>query len=68
MATRGIGRLPGPRSGQLWRHLKISETPPMVLAGGEFPLTWFFTTALLSKSETKVSSVHTWTCDTAEGV
>ena len=40
----------------------------MVLIEGEFPLTWFFTTALLSKRETKVSSVYTWTDDTAEGV
>ena len=40
----------------------------MVLIEGEFPLTWFFATALLFKRETKVSSVYTWTDGTAEGV
>ena len=68
LPTRGVGRLPGPLSDQLWRSLKNAETPPMVLIGGEFPLTWFLTTALLSKQETKVSSVYTRTDDTAEGV
>ena len=47
---------------------RAAETAAMVLIEGEFPLTWFFTTALLSKRETKVSSVYTWTDDTAEGV
>ena len=40
----------------------------MGLVEGEIPLTWFLTTALLFKPETKVSSVYTWTGDTAEGV
>ena len=48
--------------------MENAETAAMVLIEGEFPLTWFFTTALLSKRETKVSSVYTWTDDTAEGV
>ena len=68
LPTRGVGRLPGPLSDQLWRNLKNAETPAMVLIEGEFPLTWFLTTALLSKRETKVGSVYTWTDDTAEGV
>ena len=68
LPTRGVGRLPGPLSDQLWRNLKNAITAAMVLIEGEFPLTWFFTTALLSKRETKVSSVYTWTDDTAEGV
>ena len=66
LSTRGVGRLPDPLSDQLWRNLKNSETPALVLVEGEFPLTWFSTTALLSKRETKVSSVYTWTDDTAE--
>ena len=37
--------------------LKNSETPHMGLGKGEFPLIWFLTTALLSKSEKKVSTV-----------
>ena len=40
----------------------------MGLVEGECPLTWFLTTALLSKPEMKVSSVYTWRGDTAEGV
>ena len=40
----------------------------MGLIEEEFPPTWFFTTALLSKPETKVSSVYTWAGDTAEGM
>ena len=68
LSTRGVGRLPGPLSDQLWRNLKNAQTPAMVLIEGEFPLTWFLTTALLFKKETKVSSVYTWTEDTAEGV
>ena len=68
LPTRGVGRLPGSLSDQLWRNLKNAETAAMVLIEGEFPLTWFFTTALLSKRETKVSSVYTWTDDIAEGV
>ena len=52
-------------SGGIWKN---AETPAMVLIEGEFPLTWFLTTALLSKRETKVSSVYTLTDDTAEGV
>ena len=45
LPTRGVGRLPGPLSDQLWRNLKNAATPAMVLIGGEFPLTWFLTTA-----------------------
>ena len=63
-----IGRLPGSLSDQLWRNLINAETPSMVLIEGEFPLNCFLTTALLSKRETRVSSVYTWTDDTAEGV
>ena len=40
----------------------------MLLIEGEFQLNWFLTTVLLSKRDTKVSSVYTWTNDTAEGV
>ena len=68
LPTRGVGRLPGPLSNQLGRNLKRAETPTMVLIEGELPLTWFLITALLFKRETKVSSVYTWTDDTAEGV
>ena len=57
LPTRGIGRLPGPLSDQVWRNLKNAETPAME---GEFPITRFLTTALLSKREMKVSSVYTW--------
>ena len=39
----------------------------MVLVEG-VPLTWFFVTVLLSKVETKVSSVHTQTMDTVDVV
>ena len=38
------------------------------LVEGKFPLTWFLTTALLSKPEMKVSSVYTWRGDNTEGV
>ena len=55
--TRGVGRLPGPLSDQ-----------QTILVERELPLTWFLITALLSKPQTKVSSVYTWTGDTAEGV
>ena len=48
-----------------WR---VHSATSMGLAEGEFPLTWFFTTALLSKPETNNISVYTWTGDTAEGV
>ena len=68
LPTRGVGRLPGPLSDELWCNLKNAETPAMVLIEGEFPLTCFLTTASLFKRETKVSSVYTWTDDTAEGV
>ena len=62
------GRLPGSLSDQLWRNLKNTETPAMILIEGKFPLTWFLTTALLSMRETKVSSAYTWREDTAERV
>ena len=39
LPTRGVGRLPGPLSDQLWRNLKKAETSAMVLIEGEFPLT-----------------------------
>ena len=54
LPTRGVGWLPGPLSDQLWCKLKNAETPAMVLTEGEFPLTWFLTTALLSKRETRL--------------
>ena len=47
---------------------QVHSATSMGLVEGEFQLTWFFTAALLSKPETKVSSVYTWTGDTAEGV
>ena len=68
MAACQLEVLPGPLSDQLWRNLKNAETPAMVLIEGEFPLTWFLTSALLSKREMKVSSVYTWTDDTADVV
>ena len=52
LPARGVGSLPGPLSDQLWWHLKNSETSPIGLVEGEFPLTWFLTSALLSKPET----------------
>ena len=39
LPTRGVVRLPGPLSDQLWGNLKNAETPAMVLIEGEFPLT-----------------------------
>ena len=68
LPIRGVGRLPGPLSDQLWSYLKNAETLAMVLIEGEFPLTWFLTTAFLFKREREVSSVYTWTDDTDEGV
>ena len=43
---------------------QVHSATSMGLVEGEFPLT----TALLSKPEMKLSSVYTWTGDTAEGV
>ena len=43
---------------------QVHSATSMGLVEGEFLLT----TVLLSKPETKVSSVYTWTGDTAEGV
>ena len=45
---------------------QVHSATSMGLVEGEFPLPWFFTTALLSKP--KVYSVYTWTGDTAEWV
>ena len=47
---------------------QVHSATSMGLVEGEFPLTWYLTTASLSKPETEVSSVYTWTGDTAEGV
>ena len=43
---------------------QVHSVTSMGLVEGEFSLA----TALLSKPETRVSSVYTWTDDTAEGV
>ena len=43
---------------------QVHSATSMGFVEGEFRLT----TALLSKPETKVSSVYTWTGDTAEGM
>ena len=66
LPAQGVGRLPGPLSDQLWWHLKNSETPSMGLVEGEILLTWFLTTALLSKPEANVTSVYRWSGHTAE--
>ena len=55
LPNQGVGSLPGPHSDQLWRHQKKFEIPLKGLIEGEFPLTCFFTTALLSKPDTNVS-------------
>ena len=68
LPIRTFCRLPVPLSDQLVRNLTNSETLPMGLVEGKFALTWFLTNVLVSKLETKVSSVHTWPGDTAEGV
>ena len=47
---------------------RVYSATSMGLLEGEFLLSWFLTTALLSKPETKVSSVYTWTGDTAIGL
>ena len=53
---------------ELLAGCQVHSAKSMGLVEGEFPLTWFLTTALLSKPEMKVSSVYTWKGDTAEGV
>ena len=71
MAACQFEMLAGCRSTQrpaLAASEKFKPPPPMSLVEGEFPLTWFLTTALLSKPETKVNSFYTRTGDTAEGV
>ena len=52
------GALPGP----------YSESTSMGLIEWEFQLTWLLIPAILSKPEMNISSVYTWTGDTAEGV
>ena len=53
---------------ELLAGFQVHSATSMGLVEGEFSLTCFFTTTLLSKPEMKVNSVYTWTGDTAEGV